>query len=172
MDWGKKWLVDFNAGKTQLVSFDRSNNTGSIDVKMDGSVLEEKSSFNMLGLTFYSKLDWGSYITSIAKTAFKKIGALIRSMKFLFPEVALYLYKSTIRPYMEYCSYIWHSAPSCYLEFLDKLQKRIRRTSGPSLTTSLELLGHRQNVARLSLIYRYYFARCSFELDQLVPLIL
>ena len=41
VDWGKKWLVDFNAGKTQLVSFDRSNNTGSIDVKMDGSILEE-----------------------------------------------------------------------------------------------------------------------------------
>ena len=35
-DWGKKWLVDFNAGKTQLVLFDRSNNTGSIDLKMDG----------------------------------------------------------------------------------------------------------------------------------------
>ena len=56
VDWGKKWLVDFNAGKTQLVSFDRSNNNGSIDVKMDGSVLEEKSSFKMLGLTS-SKLD-------------------------------------------------------------------------------------------------------------------
>ena len=80
MDWGKKWLVDFNAGKTQLVSFDRSNNNGSIDVKMDGSVLEEKSSFKMLGLTFSSKLDWGSYIISIAKSASKKIGVLIRSM--------------------------------------------------------------------------------------------
>ena len=45
MDWGNKWLVDFNAVKTQLVSFDPSNNNGSIDVKMDGSVLEEKSSF-------------------------------------------------------------------------------------------------------------------------------
>ena len=56
VDWGKKWLVDFNAGKTQLVSFDRSNNNGSIDVKMDGSVLEEKPSFKMLGLTFSSKL--------------------------------------------------------------------------------------------------------------------
>ena len=42
VDWGKKWLVDFNAGKTQLVSFDQSNSTGSIDVKMDGSCLEEK----------------------------------------------------------------------------------------------------------------------------------
>ena len=62
VDWGKKWFVNFNAGKTQLVSFDRSNNSGSIDVKMDGSVLEEKASFKMLGLTFFSKLDWGSYI--------------------------------------------------------------------------------------------------------------
>ena len=60
VDWGKKWLVDFNAGKTQLVSFDQSNNNGSIDVKMDGSVLDEKSSFKVLGLTFYSKLDWRS----------------------------------------------------------------------------------------------------------------
>ena len=42
MDWGKKWLVDFNAGKTQLVSFDWSNNNGSIDVKMGVSTLEEK----------------------------------------------------------------------------------------------------------------------------------
>ena len=42
MDWAKKWLVDFNAGKTHLVSFEWSNNTGSIDVKMDGSLLEEK----------------------------------------------------------------------------------------------------------------------------------
>ena len=60
VDWGRKWLVDFNAGKTQLVSFDLSKNTGAIDVKMDESVLEEKSSFKMLGLTFSSKLDWGS----------------------------------------------------------------------------------------------------------------
>ena len=42
VDWGKKWLVDFNAGETQLVSFDEFNKNGSIDVKMDGSVLEEK----------------------------------------------------------------------------------------------------------------------------------
>ena len=57
VDWGKKWLVDFNAGKTQLILFDRSNNTGSIDVKIGGSVLEGKSSFKMLGLSFSSKLD-------------------------------------------------------------------------------------------------------------------
>ena len=123
VDWGRKWLVDFNTGKTQLVSFDQSDNTGAIDVKMDGSVLEEKLCFKMLGLTLSSKLDWGSYIISIAKSVSKKIGILIRSMKFLSPEVVLYLYKSTIRPALQgYCCHVWAGAPSCFLEMLDKLQ--------------------------------------------------
>ena len=68
MHWGKKWLVDFNAEKTQLDSFDRSNNNDSIDAKMGGSILEEKSLFKVLGLTFSSKLGWGFNIISIAKT--------------------------------------------------------------------------------------------------------
>ena len=105
----------------KLVLFDRSNNTGAIDVKVGGSVLEEKSCFKMLGLTFSSKLNWGSYI-SIAQTASKKIGALIRSMKFLSTEVTFYLQKSTIRPCMEYCCHVWAGAPSCFLELVDKLK--------------------------------------------------
>ena len=70
---------------------------------MDQYFLEENSSFKVLGLTFSSKLDLGPYIISNAKTASKKISTLIRSMKFLSPEVALYLYKSTIQPCMKYC---------------------------------------------------------------------
>ena len=89
--------------KTELVSFNQSNNTGSIDVKMDGSVLEENSSFKMLWLTFSSKLDWGSYIISIAKTAYKKIGTLTRSMRFLSPEVVLYLYKRSLYLFVLLC---------------------------------------------------------------------
>ena len=54
VEWGRKWLVDFNAGKTQLILFECSNNVGGIDVKMDGYVLVEKSYFKMLELTFSS----------------------------------------------------------------------------------------------------------------------
>ena len=97
----------------------------------------------MLGLNFSSKLDWGSYIISSAKTASNKIGTLIRSMKFLSPEVALYLYKSTIRPCMEYCCHVWAGFPSCYLELLEKLQKRICRIVGLSLAVSFEPFAHR-----------------------------
>ena len=45
VDCGRKWLVDFNIGKTQPASFGQSNNTGAIEVKMDGSFLEEKIIF-------------------------------------------------------------------------------------------------------------------------------
>ena len=73
---------------------------------------------------------------------------------------------------MEYCCHVWAGAPSCYLGFLDKLQKRICRTVGLLLAASLEPLAHRRNVASLSLslFYRYYFGRCLSELAQLVPL--
>ena len=96
LGWGKKWLVDFNAGKTQLISFDRSNNTGAVEVKMEGFVLKEKSSFKMLGLTFSSKLDWGSYIPRKLEPWFI----------FLSPHVFLYLHESTIQPCMEYCTVV------------------------------------------------------------------
>ena len=92
-------------------------------------------------------------------------------MKFLSPEAALYLYESTICPCMEYCCLVWAGAPSCYLELLDKLQKRICRAVGPSLGAFLEPLAHHRKVASLSLLYRYYFGRCSSELTQLLPLL-
>ena len=89
----------------------------------------------MLELNFSSKLDWVSYIISIAKSTSKKIGALICSMKFIPPEVVLYHYKSTMQPCMEHCRL--GCALRCLLELLDKLEKWIYRTVGPSLAASL-----------------------------------
>ena len=66
--------------------------------------------------------------------------------------------------------HVWAGASSCYLEILDKLQKRVCRTVGPSFAVSLEPLAHRQNVASSILFYSYFFGRRSSELAQLVPL--
>ena len=53
--------------------------------------------------------------------ASKKIEALIDFLKFLSPEIVLYLYESTIRPCFKYCSHAWAGASSCYLDMLDQL---------------------------------------------------
>ena len=103
----------------------------------------------MLGVSFSSKLDRGSYIIFIAKTTSKKTETFYEvSMKFLSPDVALYLCKSTIWPFMEYCCHVLAGALSCYLELLNKFQKWICRTVGPSLAASLE---------HLSFFYMFYF---------------
>ena len=87
-----------------------------------------------------------------------------------FLQRLLYIYKFTIPPCREYSCHFLIGALSCYLELLDKLQKRLCRIVDPSLAASLEPLAHYQNVAILTLFYRYYFGRCSSELAKLVPL--
>ena len=99
-------------------------------------------SFKILGFSFSPKLDWGSYIMSIAKATSKKIGSSICSMSFLSPDIAGYLHESSIWRCMEYFCHVYAGAPSCFLEMLDKVQKWIYRTDGPSLAASLERLGH------------------------------
>ena len=71
---------------------------------------------------------------------------------------------------MEYCCHAWVGASTGYLELLDKPQKGICRTVGPSLAVSFKHLIHRRNVASSSLFFRFYFGRCLSELAQLVPL--
>ena len=133
VDRGREWLVDFNAGITQLVSFDQK-------------ILTRK----------WIGLDWDFYIISIAKTASKKIKLkFMKVYEVSFSWGCPYLYNSTIQPCMEYFCNVWASARICYLELLDKLQKWICRTTGPWLAASLEPLAHRQNVANLSLFNRY-----------------
>ena len=64
-------LVDFNAGKTQFALFERSNNTGAIDAKMNGSVLEEKLFFKML--SFSSKLIGAPTLSLLLKMPPRKL---------------------------------------------------------------------------------------------------
>ena len=149
MDWGRKWLVDFNSGKLNWFCVTDLITLVLLMWKWMGLFLSKNHLLRCW--CWLSLLNWigALIIISIAQTSSKKVGALIHSMTFLSPGAALYLYKSTIRPY---CCHIWAGAPSCYLELLEKLQKRIYRTIGPSLAASLELLAHRWNVARLSLL--------------------
>ena len=145
VDWWRKY-------------FDQFRNTSAIDVKVDGSVLMEKSSLKMVGLSFSSKLAWDSYIISIRKLPPRKLGPWFILWRFFLLKL---LYEATIEPCMEHCCDVWAGAPSCYSELL---QKRICRTAGSLLVASFEPLHIRQNIASSSLFYRYYSGRCSSEM--------
>ena len=115
-------------------------------------------------------MDWKPDIQSIAKAASWKVGSRYRAQGFLTPESILYLYKSTIRPCMEYSSHIWGGAPRSHgLDLLDRVQKRVVSLVSSGLSSDLQALSHRRDVASLSLFYKYYYGKCSSELADLVP---
>ena len=104
-------LVTFNATKTELLSFNCHKELLLAPAEMNGIELPEENSFRLLGLTFTRSMDWKPYIQCIAKAASRKVGSIYRAQRFLTTESILYLYKSTIRPSMVYCSHIWGGAP-------------------------------------------------------------
>ena len=77
-------------------------------------------------------------------------------MKFLFSDVAFYLYKAALRTCIECCCYVRAGYSSYYLDIWSKLQKWICRTIGPSIAATLETLAYCQSVVRLSFFYRSY----------------
>ena len=170
-NWGKEWLVTFNASKTKLLSFHHHRNPPDLSsVKMSETTLSEASSFDrLLGLKITPDLKWNEYIGEVAKVAGKMVGSLFRSRRYLSPASILYLYKSQIRPKMEYCCHIWGGAAQTSLSCLDRVQRRLRYLVGDELFSTLPPLVHRRNVSSLSLFYRYHNAKCSEELHSLVP---
>ena len=169
--WGNKWLAKFNASKTKLITFHHHRDAPNIPtISMDGVDLEESPSLDkLLGLKFSPDLKWDSYIASVAKDTARMVGSFYRSKQFLTCKALLYLYKSQIRPKMEYCSHIWAGSSQQALSTLDRVQKRMRGLVGDELFSSLQPLSHRRNVASLSLFYRYFHGKCSDELHSLVP---
>ena len=69
-------------------------------------------------MSFFS--NWGCYVVSITKSVSKEIGALICSLKFLFPKDTLDIFKSTILHCIEYC--MFGQALLVLLDMLDKLK--------------------------------------------------
>jgi len=169
LEWGSDWRVSFNASKTKLLSIHRSRNVDFPQILMGRGNLPEAASFRLLGLTFSNDLTWTDYITSVAKSASMKVGSLFRARGFLTHDAILHIYKSVIRPSMEYCSHIWAGSSARALGLLDRIQRRIVNLVGPALASQLHSLSHRRDVASLSLFYKYFHKQCSEELSNLVP---
>ena len=138
---------------------------------MNGDGLDTSTSFTQLGLSLSSNLTWKTHIHSLAKHASQRLGFLARAPGFFSSSHLLSIYKSQIRPSLEYCSHVWGGAPKSTLCLLDKVQsKAIRLVNNPNLTKSLQTLSRRRRlVGDLSIFYRYFHGHCSQEIREIIP---
>ena len=137
---------------------------------MNGHKLDISSSITQLCISISSNLTLKPHINSIAKHASQKLGFLSRARSYFSPSQLLTIFKSQIRPSLEYCSHIWGGAPKFSLHLLDRVQsKAICLINNPNLTNTLQSLSHRHLVADLSIFYRYFHGYCSQEIKNIIP---
>ena len=161
--------AEFNQGKTTQVVISRKNLI-KISPLFSLMTVNISTSFTQFGLSISSNLTWKPRIHSIAKNASQELDFLSRASCNFSPPQLLTIYKSQIRPSLQYYSHIWDGSPKFSLHLLDKVQsKAIRLISNPNLTNSLQSLVHRRLVADLIIFYRYFHGNCSLEIKNTIP---
>ena len=168
-EWGKKWLVAFNPTKTQTINISLKRSQELPPLVMSDVQLENADSLHLLGMDISNKLSWTNHVACIAKRASQRLGALYRIRSYLTKESILYLYKTQIRPILEYCSHLWSRSTASGSALLDRIQRRVTNLIGPELSQKLEPLSHRRDVSSLTLFYRYHSGLCSSKLHRSVP---
>ena len=137
---------------------------------MNGHNMDISSSITQLGLSISSNLTWKPHINSIAKHASQKPGFLSRACGYFSPSQLLAIYKSQIRPSLEYCSHVWGGAPKSSLYLIDRVEsKAIHLIKNPNLTNSLQSLSHCHRVTDLSIFYCYFHGHCSQQIKNIIP---
>ena len=103
-------LILFNASKTQFLQLSTQNNLPDnypLFFNDTHTHLPLSSTSNTLDLSFIKNLDWQFHISTLAKSASKKLGVLWHLHPFFIPSQLLALSRGLIRQCMEYGSHVW-----------------------------------------------------------------
>lgn len=165
--WGNRWQVSLAPEKTQAMLVSRRQDPQNLNlpgIKLDGSILLQQPSINILGVEIDNTLSFTSHVKDMATRSAKKLACVRRISHHLDVKGCLTLYNSQIRPIMEYSPLVWSSCPPSYLHLLNKIQERARRLieskrDGNSPPILLQPLQHRRNVAGLCVFYKVHILR-------------
>ena len=125
--WVANWSLQINENKTKIFSIKANINSQKSTYKLNNRILEETETIRDLGLVMDNKLTFLFYINKIVKTGFFKVRQLFRVLKSrslsLWPKV----YKTYVRPHLEYCSQIWNPMYKEHIQKIERVQKYFTR---------------------------------------------
>ena len=173
VDWSKKWGMQFNVKKCNILSVTQKDikNRVGYNYSMDGQPLETTDSTPYLGVTLNQKLHWDVHINKTVAAANRTLGFLRRTLYKCPQDLKETVYKTTVRPKLEYCSSIWDPHQQKYIKKIEMVQRRAarfvtdtphRRTGPqPSVTAMVSDLGwetlqDRRQRGRIMLLYKVY----------------
>ena len=122
LEWSIKWQLPFNIPKCKIIHYGK-NNPNHI-YSMDSRNMTEDTSEKDLGVTFDSELSFRTHIKNTVAKANSRVGLIKRTFSYMNITNFKLLYKSLVRPILEYCSSIWSPHYQHDIDEVEKVQRR------------------------------------------------
>ena len=124
-NWSQKWQMSFNTSKCKCLHIGYNNNEANYSI--GGEVVDNVSSERDLGVLIDNSLSSSKHCAKAVATANKVLGMINRTYSCKSKENILCLYKSLVRPHLEYCCQIWRPYHQKDIDNIEKVQRRVTR---------------------------------------------
>uniref|UniRef100_A0A8C8SCV0 Reverse transcriptase domain-containing protein n=1 Tax=Pelusios castaneus TaxID=367368 RepID=A0A8C8SCV0_9SAUR len=143
-DWASKWQMKFNVDKCKVMHIGKNN--PNYTYNMMGANLATTSQEKDLGVIVDSSLKMSVQCAEAVKKANRMLGIIKKGIENKTANVLLPLYKSMVRPHLEYCVQMWSPHLKKDILALEKVQKRATK-----MIRGLESASYEERLKRLGL---------------------
>jgi len=141
-EWVSSSGLRLNATKSKCLVISRKSNPPRPTIRVKGNILELVSSHKYLGVTITNDLSWSTHINHICCKARKMTGFLYRNFKLADKVCLSHLFKSLVRPILEYCSCVWDPHQDYNILKLERVQNFAARLTTGRWDENPEVLHH------------------------------
>ena len=129
VQWETAWQMKFNVAKCHSMRVTRHlpENQIQFEYSPHQQKLEQVKSAKYLGITITDNLDWGQYVSEISCKATKTMGFLWRNLALAHRHTKEVVYKTLVRPQLEYTAHIWHPYRETQIAQMEKVQRTAAR---------------------------------------------
>jgi hypothetical protein len=147
--WSEKWLLKFHPDKCKIMSIGRGDKSHQYSLpseSIERTTLSRTSHEKDLGVTFDDNLSFREEVTNRINKANSIMGVIRRSYSFLDEVSFKLLFKSLVRPHLEYGAPVWYPTLKADINALERVQKNATK-----LISSLRKLPYTDRLKKLNL---------------------
>lgn len=124
-NWACQWQVTFNPDKTVYMIFSRQKETPAHDpLTFSGVHINEVQSHKHLGVMIHNRLSWDIHVSYIIDRISNKVSIMRRFQNTLPRKCLEIIYKSMIRPVIDYSDVLFPQLPVGLCKRLENIQRQ------------------------------------------------
>ena len=125
--WADRWQMKFNPTKCEVMRISHNKDKRSTWYNILGNELRNVSNYKDLGVIMASDLKWSKHVEQIVHKANRVLGLLRRTVGGKNKDIFSNLYKTLVRPILEYACPVWSPHQAKDIREIEKIQRRASR---------------------------------------------